>query len=555
MSGEGTSASARYAVARRVDAVCDRFETAWKAVPPGGAPPRLEDYLDAEVESSALLRELITLDAHYRRARGDTPRPEDYSPWFGSVAPTWLADAVTLPLPAPTVPLDLASSGGAALSLTVVGRFRITHELGRGGFGIVFLAEDSRLGRKVALKVPRPEVAGEPTLRQRFLREAHSAAALDHPNVASVYEAGEADGLCYIASAYCPGGNLAAWLRRHPGPVPMRQAAALVAALAGAVQHAHEHGVLHRDLKPSNILLAPPSGEADELGFVPKVTDFGLAKLLEEADDETTSGILLGTPSYMAPEQVEGRSRAVGVATDVYALGVILYELLTGRTPFRGPSLLMTLDQVRTAEPVAPRALRRDVARDLDVICLKCLQKSPRDRYASAADLAADVQRFLRHEPIRARPVGFVTRAWRWCQRPERIRNARVVAALMGAVATANCLGGIGLVSIGAVPTDNLAAAIVFFLFLIVGLGIPDLWVGLVAAADDVRALWCGLLIPVIIGPIQALFCIEVLPAGGVSNIGADPGAWYAQTLTLLGLFSIQLVAFTLALNAHFANR
>jgi hypothetical protein len=553
MSGEGTSAGARYAAARRVDAVCDRFEAAWKAVAPGGAPPRLEDYLDAEVGSSALLRELVTLDAYYRRARGDTPRPEDYSPWLGGVEPSWLADTLTFPIPAPTVPLDLSPGNSAAL--TALGRFRITHELGRGGFGIVFLAEDSRLGRKVALKVPRPEVAGEPALRQRFLREAHSAASLDHPNVAPVYEAGEADGLCYIASAYCPGGNLATWLRRQPGPVPLRHAAALAAALAGAVQHAHERGVLHRDLKPSNILLAPAPGAAGELEFVPKVTDFGLAKLLEEADEETTSGLLLGTPAYMAPEQVEGRTRAVGVATDVYALGVILYELLTGRTPFRGPSLLMTLDQVRTAEPVAPRALRRDVPRDLDVICLKCLQKSPRDRYASAADLAADLQRFLRHEAIRARPVGFVTRAWRWCQRPERIRNARVVAALMGAVATANCLGGIGLVSLGAVPTNNLVAAIVFFLFLIVGLGIPDLWVGLVAATDDVRALWCGLLVPVIIAPIQALFGLEVLPAGGVSNIGADPGAWYAQALTLVGLFSIQIVAFTLALIAHHANR
>jgi hypothetical protein len=553
MSDEEMSAGARYAAVRRVDAVCDRFEAAWKAVPPGGAPPRLEDYLDGQVESSALLRELITLDAYYRRARGDTPRPEDYSPWFGGVAPTWLADAVTLPLPAPIVPLDLVSNAGAAL--TVLGRFRITCELGSGGFGIIFLAEDSRLGRKVALKVPRPEVAGQPELRQRFLREAHSAAALDHPNVAPVYEAGEADGLCYIASAYCPGGNLAAWLRRQPGPVPLRHAAGLVGALAGAVQHAHEHGVLHRDLKPSNILLAPAQGEAGELEFVPKVTDFGLAKLLEEADEETTSGLLLGTPAYMAPEQVEGRTKAVGVATDVYALGVILYELLTGRTPFRGPSLLMTLDQVRTAEPVAPRALRRDVPHDLDVICLKCLQKAPRDRYASAADLAADLQRFLRHEPIRARPVGFVTRAWRWCQRPERIRNARVVAALIGAVATANCLGGIGLVSSGILPTDNFSASILFFLFLIAGIGIPDLWVGLVAAGDDVRALWCGLLVPVIIPPIQALFCMEVLPAGGVSNIAADPGSWYAQALTLLGLFSIQIVAFTLALVAHYANR
>jgi hypothetical protein len=392
-------------------------------------------------------------------------------------------------------------------------------------------------------------------MRQRFLREAHSAAALDHPNVAPVYEAGEADGVFYIASAYCPGGNLAGWLRRQAAPVPPRVAATIAAALAGAVQHAHERGVLHRDLKPSNILLAAPPGDAGEMGFVPKVTDFGLAKLLDGVDDETTSGILLGTPAYMAPEQAEGRADAVGVATDVYALGVILYEVLTGRTPFRGPSLLMTLDQVRAEEPVSPRALRRDVPRDLEVICLKCLQKSPRDRYASAADLAADLQRFLRNEPIRARPVGLADRVWRWCRRPERIRNARVVAALIGAVAVFADIMGMGLVLGGVLATHDRAAAVVYFLFLICGYGIPNLWVGLVASARSARALWCGLLVPLVVGAVQTLFCLDVLPSGGVSTIGADPAVWYSQIVTFIMLFGIQVVAFLLALIAHYADR
>jgi hypothetical protein len=553
MSTGERDASAQLAADRRLDKACDRFEEAWRAAEPGGSPPRLEDYLAGEVDHSALLRELIPLDVYYRRACGETPRAADYSPRFPGLEPDWLAEALATAPAAAKVSIDLASPGGAAM--TVLGRFRIRRELGRGGFGIVFLAEDPRLGREVALKVPRPELAGEPGLRQRFLREAHSAAALDHPNVASVYEAGEAEGLCYIASAYCPGGNLAAWLRRQPGPVPLRQAASLAATLAGAMQHAHERGVLHRDLKPSNILLAAPLGEASELEFVPKVTDFGLAKLLEGVDDDTTSGLLLGTPAYMAPEQAEGRTKSVGVATDVYAVGVILYELLTGRTPFHGPSLIMTLDQVRAAEPMAPRVLRPDVPLDLEVICLKCLQKSPRDRYASASALASDLHRFLRHEPILARPVGFATRAWRWCRRPERIRNAQVVALLIGVTVVVTDLTGIGLLSSGVLPAKDLTAALIFFLILLGSNALPNLWVGLVAAADDVRALWCGLLTPLVVAAIQMLYGLNVIPSGGLSDVRADPSAWYAQLTTVLVLFCIQIGAFTLALIARYADR
>ncbi len=297
--------------------------------------------------------------------------------------------------------------------LDQVGAFEIRRELGRGGYGLVFLALDPRANRLVALKVPRPEALVTPELRRRFLREGRAAGRLSHPNLVAVHEVGEDGPLCYIASSYCAGPTLAQWLARHPGVVPVNDAATTIAAVADGVDYAHQQGVLHRDIKPSNVLLKPGAGVAhlDEpqrsplTAFDPQLTDFGLAKILEQDQRETRSGMLLGTPAYMAPEQAVGNVRDIGPATDVYALGVLLYELLAKRPPFRGANDPDTLRQVCLDDPPSPSRMRPGLPRDLEAICLKCLAKASAQRYDSAADLARDLRRFLAGEPTLARPT------------------------------------------------------------------------------------------------------------------------------------------------------
>jgi WD40 repeat protein/serine/threonine protein kinase len=320
-----------------------------------------------------------------------------------------------------------------------VGRFRILGTLGHGGGGVVFLAFDPELRRVVAVKVPHLVSLLEPEMRRRFLREARAAADLDHPNLVPIYEIGEANGVCFLVSAYCRGGSLAQWLAEQTTPVPLRQAAALLVELTGAVHYIHANGVYHRDIKPGNVLLFPRNPPAaGEAAFVPRLTDFGLAKLRDGQDSSTRSGALLGTPSYMAPEQVEGRVRDIGPATDVYGLGALLYELLAGRPPFKGATDAETLHQVLTEEPAPPRRRRRDMPADLQTICLKCLAKEPARRYASAAELAGDLRRFLAGEPIRARPRGKIERLGKW------LRRRPASAVLLGA----SLLIALGLLSV-----------------------------------------------------------------------------------------------------------
>lgn len=328
-----------------------------------------------------------------------------------------------------------------------IGRFQVLRELGRGGYGVVLLAVDPNLDRRVAIKIPRPEVLVSPTLRDRFLREAEAAGRLDHPNLVPVFEVGEDGPLWYIASAYMPDGTLTEWAATLPEGLEPRGAALLVAHLADAVQHAHSAGILHRDIKPGNVLMqsvgeasgSPSMSMHAVLGYVPRLTDFGLAKLLDSDCEQTASGALLGTPSYMAPEQATGKLAEVGTATDVYGLGAILYELLTGRPPFRAGNSIETLRQVVQDEVAPPRRLRRQVDRDLQAICLKCLEKRRADRYQTARELAVDLRHYLAGEPTDARTPTSSERLVKWCRR----KPALAGLVTLSLAATVLLIGGL----------------------------------------------------------------------------------------------------------------
>jgi WD40 repeat protein len=371
--------------------------------------------------------------------------------------------------PADTAIGDAGSEALDDVSTPVqLGRFEILRILGQGGCGVVMLARDPRLDRLIALKIPRPERLLNPEMRQRFLREGRAAGGLDHPNLLPVFEAGEIGAVCYLASPYCPGITLRGWLSQHPGPADTLAAARLIATLADAMHHAHQKGICHRDLKPSNILLcrkteirnaksetnpksecqnpkqANPGFETSDCGFASnfdirdsdftlKIIDFGLAKILDEAggDAVTGTGAVLGTPQYMAPEQAEGRLDDIGPHTDLYALGVILYELLARRTPFRGQSDVDTLRRIVADEPVRIGLLRPEVPRDLETICLKCLEKQPENRYGSMRELGDDLGRFLEGRPICARRIGWAARAMKWARRRPRATAAGVLTGVL----------------------------------------------------------------------------------------------------------------------------
>src|SRR5262245_33073320 len=305
--------------------------------------------------------------------------------------------------------------------------YEVARELGRGGMGVVYLARQVSLNRLTALKLLLTPLA-TPQQRSRFQSEAEAVARLQHTNIVQVFEVGEcrAGGAAvpFFSLEYIPGGSLERLTRGAP-QLP-EEAARVTALLADAVQHAHDRGIVHRDIKPANVLLLfPTSATSGALSadVVPKLTDFGLARDFDGS--ETASGAIRGTPSYMAPEQAAGRSRPV---SDVYGLGAVLYELLTGRPPFRGVTLLDTLEQVRSAEPVHPTALQPKVPPDLENVCLKCLRKNPNERYVRPGDLAADLRRFLGHQRVLARPP----------RRPGRFR-----AVLFGVAVLLAACGGV----------------------------------------------------------------------------------------------------------------
>jgi tetratricopeptide (TPR) repeat protein len=342
------------------------------------------------------------------------------APPDGTLVQGLSADGGTLVQAAPSA-AALAAMAAAPPPIRVQG-YEIIAELGRGGMGVVYLARQAGLNRLVALKMILSGDYADHTDLMRFRLEAEAAAKLQHPNIVQVYEISEADGRPYFCLEFVDGGSL---VRKHAGnPQPVRQAADLLMQLARAMEYAHARNIVHRDLKPANILLTTEGA--------PKITDFGLAKRLDDRDSRTQSGSVLGTPSYMAPEQAHGRTRDVGPAADIYSLGAIFYEALVGRPPFKGETILDTLEQVRSQEPVPPSRLRPKTPRDLETICLKCLEKEPAKRYARAADLAEDLRRYMAGEPILARPTPAWERAWKWARRRPMAAALITVSALFG---------------------------------------------------------------------------------------------------------------------------
>jgi len=322
---------------------------------------------------------------------------------------------------------------GAGEPLPVVAGYEILSVLGHGGMGVVYRARQLSLDRVVALKMIRGGLVLGGQHLHRFENEARAVARLRHPNIVQIYETGAHLGQPYLVLELVDGGNLAQFLARQP--VTPREAAFLVETLARAMHYAHQQGIVHRDLKPANVLLQAEADGSDADGLVaPKISDFGLAKHLEAEVflTHTPSGIFLGTPSYMAPEQAWGKSQDIGPASDVYALGAILYEAVAGKPPFLADRLLDVMEQVRHSEPVTLSRLNPRCPRDLETICLKCLQKEPGRRYASALELAEDLRRFQSGEPIRARPISAWERGWKWARR--RPTTAALTAVSVAAV-------------------------------------------------------------------------------------------------------------------------
>ena len=443
----------------------------------GGERPEAESYFrrhpsllaDAEAAFDLVYNELLL-----REAIGERPDLDEYRgrfPEFAELLSLQYALHLSLGLegedagPGALDDSPVGPDASAIAGLPTVPGYAISRRLGAGGMGVVYQARQFGLKRTVALKMISSG-RGHPEHLERFRLEAEAAGRLHHPNIVEIHEIGDLDGCPYLSLEYVDGGNLAQEIDGRPQPI--RKTADVIQVLARAMHHAHEHGIIHRDLKPANVLLTSDG--------TPKIADFGLAKLLDGDPDQTRTGTILGSPCYMAPEQASGRPHEVGPATDVYSLGVVLYEMLAGTTPFRSDSPLDTLQRVLVEPPARPHLRNPRIPVDLETICLKCLEKSPRQRYASALELAEELERFLNHEPIRARPIGVAARLWRWCRRKSSLATALglAIAATVAAVvvsiwfavyqyrAAAEMGDALGEVRAGRKEVDRLAANLAF---------------------------------------------------------------------------------------------
>src|SRR5205807_287807 len=332
------------------------------------------------------------------------------------------------------------------------GYYELLEEIGRGGQGVVYRARQKSLNRTVALKVIGLGQWATQAHLKRFRLEAEAAASLDHPCIVPIYEIGERESSCYFSMKLVEGGQLDEVVRREP--MPIRRAAEVIAKLARTVHYAHEHGILHRDIKPGNVLL-DKEGE-------PHLTDFGLARLVETESTVTRTTEMLGTPSYMAPEQANRNNAELTAAADIYGLGAVLYQLLTGAPPFVGRSTYETVRLLLETDAKPPRLLNSKVDRDLSTICLKCLEKDPKRRYSSALALAQDLERWLRHEPIQARRTGLAARGKKWLHRNPSTAFAGaslagLIAALSVIIWTSDFVHPPPTTGIAVLPFENLS--------------------------------------------------------------------------------------------------
>jgi eukaryotic-like serine/threonine-protein kinase len=432
-----------------IDSACNEYEIGFRQ----GKAPKLEDVVASAPEhlQLQLVIELIEFELLVRKERHETPSLEEYLTRF----PQWSQEIHTS---LQEVFGKLSRASGIPWEAP---GYEIESEIGRGGMGVVYKARQTNLDRIVALKKAILSTDASESEAKRFRLEAEAVARLQHPHIVQIFEVGQSQGIPYFTMEYLEGGSLSAHLANSP--MHVIDAARLVHTLALAMSYAHSMGIVHRDLKPANILLKQTSSSLSSTtkepkrtkshlrlsnssrvswrsgnlsaGLYPKIADFGLAKQLHSNQQQTQTGTILGTPSYMAPEQTTGQANHIGPLTDVYSLGAILYECIVGAPPFRAASALDTIEQVRTKEPIPPSKIQSRVPRDLETICLKCLEKTSDRRYTSALELAEDLGRFLESNPIRARPINRFHRIWRWAKRRPMVASLLVcVATLIAAI-------------------------------------------------------------------------------------------------------------------------
>jgi serine/threonine-protein kinase len=447
-----------------------RFEEAWER----GERPAIAPFLPADFPTrQAALVELVQVDLEYRGRAGDRPDIHAYLAAYPELAANQeVVESLLAKAARPIRRIDPSPASWTPDEPHRLGKFELLEMIGQGSFGTVFRARDVELDRMVAVKTPRAARFASKEQEERFLREAQSTARLHHPGIVSVHEVGRGDSFLYIVSEFVEGRTLAEALESRP--FTWRESALLIAEVAEALEHAHQQGVIHRDLKPSNIMLqrwdedpaadsSRPSGGTSSswntasssrgrwaeavTSFQPRLMDFGLARRLDAETSATMEGDVLGTPAYMSPEQARGEAYRVDDRGDLYSLGVILFQLLTGELPFRG-TVRMLLNQVLQDEPPRPRRLNERIPRDLETITLKCLAKDPAHRYPTSAELAAELRRYLDGRPILARPVGPIERFWRWCRR-------NPVVASLAALTIAAVLFGLTALGIGYASTSR----------------------------------------------------------------------------------------------------